>query len=191
MSNGPNARVDPSDNNPRIPTMPDKLTQYENPLISRYASPEMSEIWSPQRKFSTWRKLWIALAEAEAELGLPITAEQIAQQPQKYIIILNFWYLPTLIDLKPKKGVYIHSLSEPFNEEMAVSYDRMMNWIHKFDLQFIQAHCSGHINGYDLKKMITSIKPHTLFPIHTEHPELFTKLAPHVHHVKEGKTYKV
>ncbi|HUT90876.1 MAG TPA: adenylosuccinate lyase [Thermoguttaceae bacterium] len=53
--------------------------QYENPLITRYASSRMSEIWSPQRKFSTWRRLWIALAEAEAELGLPITPEQIAE----------------------------------------------------------------------------------------------------------------
>ncbi len=54
-------------------------TEYQNPLITRYASPEMSEIFSPQRKFSTWRRLWVALAEAEAELGLPITAAQIAQ----------------------------------------------------------------------------------------------------------------
>ncbi len=54
-------------------------TQYENPLISRYASAEMSEIFGPQRKFSTWRRLWVALAEAEAELGLPISAAQIAQ----------------------------------------------------------------------------------------------------------------
>jgi len=59
--------------------MSSPLTEYENPLISRYASREMSEIWSPQRKFSTWRKLWIALAEAEAELGLPIAPEQIAE----------------------------------------------------------------------------------------------------------------
>jgi len=59
--------------------MPDKPNQYENPLISRYASPEMSALWSPQRKFSTWRRLWVALAEAEAELGLPIAPEQIAQ----------------------------------------------------------------------------------------------------------------
>ncbi len=51
--------------------------QYDNPLIGRYASPEMSRLWSPQRKFSTWRRLWIALAEAEAELGLPITDQQI------------------------------------------------------------------------------------------------------------------
>jgi len=53
--------------------------QYDNPLIARYASPEMSALWSPQRKFSTWRRLWVALAEAEAELGLPISPAQIAE----------------------------------------------------------------------------------------------------------------
>ena len=52
--------------------------QYENPLISRYASREMSFLWSPQKKFSTWRRLWLALAEAEQELGLAITDEQLA-----------------------------------------------------------------------------------------------------------------
>jgi adenylosuccinate lyase len=52
---------------------------YDNPLISRYASREMATLWGDQRKFSTWRRLWIALAEAEAELGLPITGAQIAE----------------------------------------------------------------------------------------------------------------
>ncbi len=50
---------------------------FENPLATRYASAEMSELWSPQRKFSTWRRLWVALAEAEAELGLPIAKKQL------------------------------------------------------------------------------------------------------------------
>ncbi len=59
--------------------MPNNHNQYQNPLIARYASPEMSETWSPQRKFSTWRRLWVALAEAEMELGLPITPRQIDQ----------------------------------------------------------------------------------------------------------------
>lgn len=58
--------------------MTDSLN-YDNPLIARYASQEMSHLWGPQRKFSTWRRLWVALAEAESELGLPITAEQIAE----------------------------------------------------------------------------------------------------------------
>jgi adenylosuccinate lyase len=52
---------------------------YDNPLISRYASREMAALWSDQRKFSTWRQLWVWLAEAEADLGLPITREQIAE----------------------------------------------------------------------------------------------------------------
>ena len=52
---------------------------YESPLSSRYASPEMLYIFSPDKKFSTWRRLWIALARGEMELGLPITKEQIAQ----------------------------------------------------------------------------------------------------------------
>lgn len=52
---------------------------YESPLCSRYASPEMQYIFSPDFKYSTWRKLWCALAEAERDLGLPITEEQISE----------------------------------------------------------------------------------------------------------------
>ena len=51
--------------------------RYVSPLSERYASKEMQYIFSPDKKFRTWRKLWIALAETEKELGLPITQEQI------------------------------------------------------------------------------------------------------------------
>jgi adenylosuccinate lyase len=52
--------------------------RYVNPLTERYASPEMSKIFSPAFKFGTWRRLWLALAEAERELGLPIPEEAIS-----------------------------------------------------------------------------------------------------------------
>ena len=52
---------------------------YESPLNSRYASQAMQRLFSPDRKFRTWRRLWIALAETEQELGLPITDDQIAE----------------------------------------------------------------------------------------------------------------
>jgi adenylosuccinate lyase len=52
---------------------------YQNPLVGRYASKEMSFNWSPQKKHSTWRKLWLALAKAEKKLGLDITEKQITE----------------------------------------------------------------------------------------------------------------
>ncbi|MGB3368429.1 MAG: lyase family protein, partial [Acidaminobacteraceae bacterium] len=53
--------------------------KYSNPLIERYVSDEMAYIFSPNKKFSTWRKLWTALAESEMELGLNISKEQIEE----------------------------------------------------------------------------------------------------------------
>jgi adenylosuccinate lyase len=55
----------------------ESMKEYQNPLTERYASADMSFVFSPHFKFTTWRKLWIALAESQKELGLPITAEQI------------------------------------------------------------------------------------------------------------------
>jgi adenylosuccinate lyase len=62
---------------------------YENPLIRRYASTEMSRLWGDQTKFRTWRQLWVWLAEAEAELGLAISREQI-EELQRSIDAIDF-----------------------------------------------------------------------------------------------------
>lgn len=62
---------------------------YESPLNTRYASDEMKEIFSPDRKFKTWRRLWIALAKAEKKLGLNITDEQISEM-EKFKDDINY-----------------------------------------------------------------------------------------------------
>ncbi|MDE7076075.1 MAG: adenylosuccinate lyase, partial [Clostridia bacterium] len=62
---------------------------YVNPLITRYASREMSEAFSDEKRFKLWRKLWIALAESEMELGLNITKEQVDEM-KKYAESINF-----------------------------------------------------------------------------------------------------
>lgn len=63
--------------------------RYQSPLSERYASKEMQYIFSPDKKFKTWRKLWIALAETEKELGLAITQEQI-DELQAYAEDINY-----------------------------------------------------------------------------------------------------
>jgi adenylosuccinate lyase len=62
---------------------------YENPLTDRYASVEMSFNWSPQKKFSTWRRLWLALAEAQRDLGLGIADGQLAEM-RNHLDDINF-----------------------------------------------------------------------------------------------------
>ncbi|MBN1981215.1 MAG: adenylosuccinate lyase [Chitinivibrionales bacterium] len=64
-------------------------SRYDNPLIERYASQPMAYLFSPAFKFSTWRRLWIALAQSQKELGLPITDEQIAQM-QAHVDDIDF-----------------------------------------------------------------------------------------------------
>jgi len=63
--------------------------KYDNPLITRYASEDMAYLFSDDHKFKTWRKLWIALAEAEMELGLDIRPEQI-EEMRKYACDINY-----------------------------------------------------------------------------------------------------
>lgn len=59
---------------------------YQDPLNSRYSSPEMKYLFSPRNRFSTWRQLWIWLAESEKELGLDISDEAIAQMKAHQVI---------------------------------------------------------------------------------------------------------
>lgn len=62
---------------------------YESPFCSRYASKEMQQIFSPDMKFKTWRRLWVALARAESKLGLPVTEEQVKELEQ-YVDDINY-----------------------------------------------------------------------------------------------------
>jgi ribonuclease J len=120
-----------------------------------------------------------------------IKAEDIIKNPNDYMVVLNFYYFNMLVDLKPNYGLYIHSLSEPFNEEMEISYERMKNWLNHFNIKFVQSHCSGHISGQDLFELIETVNPKAVYPIHTEHPDLFKKLSMKTIIVDEGVSYNL
>jgi adenylosuccinate lyase len=81
---------------------------YQDPLNSRYSSPEMKYLFSPRNRFSTWRQLWIWLAEAEKELGLPISDEAIKQMKENKTILDEEFPIAAEEEKKRRHDVMAH-----------------------------------------------------------------------------------
>lgn len=114
--------------------------------------------------------------------------DEIHKRQKELIFFSNFWQVGHMIDIKPKPGsIFIHSLSEAFNEEMSISEKRLNNWLEHLNLKKVHAHASGHASGPELKEVIRTIGAKKVFPIHTEKPKEFKEFNPVL--VKEGKTF--
>lgn len=117
-----------------------------------------------------------------------VTAQDIASRPADYLVQLDFWHLPELVDLSPPpESTFIHLKSEPFEED-DVNDAVLQHWLDRFQLERHQLHASGHLSEREVGEMLASIAPKVVIPVHTEHPERFTRLAPHVvqPHTGEG-----
>jgi ribonuclease J len=100
-------------------------------------------------------------------------ASQIKTMQNKTILVSSFSDMKELIDIRPKYGSnFILSSSEPYNEEQALEFDKLTNWLNHFGLPSYHIHCSGHMMPNDMKKIAGDIAPQRIFPIHTENPEL-------------------
>jgi len=120
------------------------------------------------------------------------TAAEISSDPSKYFCALGFFSFNSLIDMKFKSGtVYIHSASEPYNEEQVISKRRVDAWLDKFGMDKHQIHCSGHAKGEDLLEIVKDINAKMLFPIHSEHPGEYSKITDKMTLVKAGTKYKI
>lgn len=127
---------------------------------------------------------------AFASLPNAKTAADISQNPSRYLCALGYFSFASLIDIKPPAGtLYIHSASEPYDEEMVLNQERVDNWLGKFGMERHQIHCSGHAKGADLFSIVKEIGAKMLFPIHTEHPEMYVRATRDMTVVKEGEAY--
>ncbi|MHA1753833.1 MAG: MBL fold metallo-hydrolase [Candidatus Helarchaeota archaeon] len=126
-----------------------------------------------------------------------IKAYEIHENQSKYIVYLNDYMLNEIIDINPSAGaLYIRALSEPFDLEGEIDEQRIKNWLKFFKInlpssEIINIHASGHISGIELKKFISLVKPIKLFPIHTQHPEEFSKFKGVITNIEVGKEYFV
>lgn len=105
-----------------------------------------------------------------------VDGEQASKQQCKMILTMSFYDLEQLVEIKPKPGsCYISSSSEPFNEEMEIDYEKLVNWLGHYGLPQYHVHVSGHIMPLQLKSILEEIDAKTIFPVHTENAELFAK----------------
>jgi len=120
-----------------------------------------------------------------------VTAEDIKRRPTEYLINVGFYSFTELIDIKPeKKSYFIYSMSEPFNEEN-LEAQVMNNWLEHFDLRYHQLHASGHMSREELKEAIGRVNPGKLFPVHTENPQMFTRVHERAVLPVLGKIYEL
>ena len=126
------------------------------------------------------------------DLENTLSAKQIALNEKKALCALGFYSFTALIDMKLEPGsLYIHSASEPYTEEQAISQNRIDNWLNNFGIEKFQCHCSGHARGKDLLDSVREINAKTIYPIHTEHPKVFETISKNTTIVQENKSYEL
>ena len=119
-------------------------------------------------------------------------AKEIIKNQNKVLCAMGFYSFSALIDMKPEPGAtYIHSASEPYNEEQVISQQRINAWMDYFSIRKYQCHCSGHARGKDLLQIVEEINPQKVYPIHTEHPEIYRKNFTRTTDIVEGQTYSL
>ena len=122
-----------------------------------------------KKRYYDWEEKLLGLENVKEASG-------VKQDQDQMIFACSFSNMGELVETKPSPGSnFILSTSEPFNEEREIEFDKFKNWLDHFGLPMYHIHCSGHIMPNELKQMITQIKPKTLLPVHTEHPNLFAR----------------
>ena len=120
-----------------------------------------------ERDYDRWERQFLNLKNT-------ITYKDLQEEPGEYIFRCDFFELKELIDIKPQNGIYIRSMTEPFDEEMIIDYKKVKNWLQHFNLKLIEGmHASGHASGPEIIEAIKKIEPEKIYPIHTENKEKF------------------
>ena len=100
----------------------------------------------------------------------------VSKQQCTVVLAMSFYDFEEMVRLQPAAGsCYVLSASEPFNEEMEIDYERMVNWVSHYGLPQYHVHVSGHIMPLQLKKALRQMNGRRIFPVHTENAGLFAK----------------
>lgn len=100
-----------------------------------------------------------------------VAAPDIAREPSAYLFSISFWSITELLDIFPDRatanGLYIHSQTQPFNDDMLQDERKLGRWLSLYGLDRVQTHVSGHLGDADLAWAIDQVRPRLLVPVHT------------------------
>jgi ribonuclease J len=144
-----------------------------------------------KKRFDKWESQLIEQYEEQNKI---FDVFEVSKQQCKVVLAVSFYDFEELVPLKPAAGsCYVLSASEPFNEEMEIDYERLVNWLRHYGLPQYHVHVSGHIMPLQLKKALKEINAKRIFPVHTESADLFAKfmrdLKSQVTLVEKSKEY--
>ena len=106
-----------------------------------------------------------------------VDSDFVRKNQRGLIFHCDFFQLAELIDVAPERGsLFLRSKSEPFEED-DIQEDVLQNWISSFGLDFQQAHASGHASMEEIFQIVDRVSPRAVIPVHTEHPDMFTKCS--------------
>ena len=109
-------------------------------------------------------------------VGLEEEFEEVSKRPSEYILLTAFYKWREIADLRPPPGsMFILSSSEPFEEEAEIEFERLMNWLRFFGVQVFNIHSSGHVMPHDLRRVIETLRPRVVIPVHTAHPDAYMR----------------
>lgn len=107
-----------------------------------------------------------------------VTSAEIGRSPGEWMFSISYWTITDLLDVFPEVpaskpgGLYIHSMTQPFNDDMELSDRKLRRWLAAFGLRYTQTHVSGHLSEDDLHHALDEIGAKRLVPIHSLHPDL-------------------
>jgi ribonuclease J len=140
---------------------------------------------------------------AEDRLDFPamkgVTIEEASKSPENFIIISGFYSSFMLEDLLAQyeefftpSSLFILSGSEPWDMRMQATFEVLNNWLLKYGCQALKLHSSGHVYPNHLLRLIETLNPQAILPVHGEHPEILKKAFPNLVCIpKLGKRYKI
>mgnify|MGYP000274073773 CR=1 FL=1 len=146
-----------------------KLSQDSHLDIPRLDDENILIFQKEKKKYFRWEREIM-------DFGETIGPSEISRKQNKIILSMSFFDLGWLIEINPLPGsCYILSASEPFNEEMEIDFNKLLNWLEHYGLPQYHIHVSGHIMPLHLREAIKTIKPKKIFPIHGNYPKLFSR----------------